>query len=227
MSTTWNLTREQIATKALRKVGALAANETPQDVDLVLVYDELDSILKELPIHGYAWPRTVSGQAALTLTLNDQTTNLPADYYGGAMITYPDASGNEIELPLVTLVRWNQIKQKTLTGVYPQLGFIDHFNVLWTYPIQTATLNAKLVYEQVIDDTVAATQTSLKAAWMYGLIRGVAACIGDDFGVDEVKINRWQQIWVARRELNIMADTYPMDNRMTVDDGCYEHPRSF
>lgn len=219
MSTTWNLTRLQIATKALQKVGTLARNETPDQDDLDIVYDALDALLKELPIYGYTWPRLASGQTALPLVAATQATNLPADYYpGSAIVSFLDASGNEIPLRLAPLAEWNAIVRKTDAAAYPTLGYIDNFNVLRTWPVQTATLAGKLVYQKVIDDGVTASPTGLAQIWLKGLVYGVSETIGDEFGATEAQMVRWLGKWIEARSLCIANQSFPGPASMTVSD---------
>lgn len=220
MSTTWNLTRLQIATKALQKLGTLARGETPDPDDLQLVYDGLDALLKELPIYGYSWPRLASGQTALPLVAATQATNLPADYYpGSAIVSYLDAAGNEQPLRLVTLAEWNALERKTDTAPYPELGYIDNFNVLRTWPVQTVTRAGKLVYQRVISDTVTAATTDLSQIWMKGLVFGVAENVGDEFGATADQMQRWGMKWMEARTLCIMNQTFPGPACISVDDG--------
>jgi hypothetical protein len=218
MSTSWNLTRAQIGAKVLQKVGTLARGETPDQDDLEIVYDALDALLKALPIFGYAWPRLASGQTALPLVAATQQTTLPADYYGGAVISYLDASGNEVPLPLVPFAEWNAIVRKTDTAAYPLLGYLDNFNVLRTWPVQTVTRAGKLVYQKVIDDTVTGNVTGLTQIWLQGLIYGLAAEVGDEFGATEMQIKRWGEKWASHRTLCIMNQSYPQVEAVTVRD---------
>jgi hypothetical protein len=218
MSTTWNLTRAQIGAKVLQKVGTLARGETPDQDDLEIVYDALDALLKALPIFGYAWPRLAAGQTALPLVAATQQTTLPADYYGGAVISYLDASGNEVPLPLVPLAEWNAIVRKTDTAAYPLIGYLDNFNVLRTWPIQTVTRAGELVYQRVIDDGVTASPTGLAQIWLQGLIYGVAHEVGDEFGATEIQIKRWGEKWASHRTLCIMNQSYPQADSVTVRD---------
>ncbi len=220
MATSWNLTRLQIATKVLQKLGTLARGETPDPDDSELVYDQLDMLLKELPIHGYSWPKTVSGQATLLLLAATQATALPADYFPGtAMVSYLDSSSNEVPLDLVTLEQWNKIPRKSEPGDYPRFGYIDNFNVLHTYPVQTAQRTAKLVYQQIADDTTAVGGVDLSQIWLKGLIYGLAAALGDEFGASSDQIIRWEVKWIEARDLCIARDTFPAPPCMSVDDG--------
>ncbi len=220
MSTSWTLTRLQIATKVLQKVGTLARGETPDQDDLDIIFDALDALLKELPIYGYAWPRLASGQTALPLVAATQNTNLPADYYpGSGVVSYVDAAGNEKPLRLVALAEWNAIERKTDAAAYPVLGYIDNFNVLRTWPVQTATLAGKLVYQRVISDTITASPTELDVVWLKGLIYGLAESVGDEFGSSESQLKRWAMKWMEARTLCIMGQVMPGPGCISVDDG--------
>lgn len=220
MSTSWNLTRYQIGLRALQKLRVVAGGETPRPEDLGLVYDSLDAILKELPIYGYAWPQMVSGQATLTLLAGVQATTLPTDYYhGSAIVSFIDASGNEQRLRLVTLVEWNDIQRKAYTGAYPEVGYIDNFNVLRTWPVQTVDRVAKLVYQQVIADTVTQEVTGLNQVWLKGIVYAVAEDAGDEFGISRDQMAIWNAKWSEARTRCIMSQTYPSPGQIGVDDG--------
>ena len=217
MSTTWTLTRERIAALALEKCG-YEPGVTADSAHTAIALEALDGLLKELPLYGYSWPKTVAGQAALTLTAATQQTSLPADYYGQPIITFVDASTYEIPLKLVTLPEWMAISNKSATASYPTMGFIDRSDVLWTWPIQTANVSAKISYQQIIDDTAASTAPDVGSTWHLALATGVASEIGDIFGVPASTLQRWEQKWANKRALNIMNQHYPPIDRMTVED---------
>ncbi len=220
MSTSWNLTRTQLATKVLQKVGTLARNETPDPDDLVLIYDALDALLKELPIYGYSWPALASGQTNLALLAGVQSTPLPIDYYpGSAAINYVDASGQEAHLELITLERWNSIAKKDETAPYPLVGYIDNFNVLRTWPIQNVTRVGKLVYQRVISDTQTVGNLDLTQIWLKGLVYGVAESVGDEFGATDTQILRWGGKWAEARALCIAKETFPSPACISTADG--------
>lgn len=218
MPTTWNLTREQIAHSALRKVGNIARGATPNADDLAIAYQALDGILKELPIYGYSWPQTVIAPAALVLSAGVATVNLPADYYGNAMLNYLDASGNELPLPLLSQAEWNAIPRKTEAAAYPRFGYIDRANVLHVWPVQTANVSARLTYQQVLADTAPNTVSGVDQTMVRGLTYAVAEAIGDDFNATSEQMARWAAIWAERRALGVMGRTYPSPGRITVDD---------
>lgn len=216
MSVTWSLTRERICDKALEKCKRLGVGRTVSGDDRALCLEALDGILKNLHWYGYSWPKTQSGSQALTI--NSQTTTLPTDFYTGAMLTYTDASGNEIGLPFVTPEQWKSIVLKTTTATYPDRAHIDNFNVLWVYPVPTAALAAKLYYQKVISDSVASTKPDVDSPWLLGLAYGVAAEVGDEFGVDEKKLARFEAKWREQRALGIMNESPPGPDRIEVSD---------
>lgn len=214
----FSLTREKIAKKALQKLGVLDAVEAPDAADQKHAIDALDMLLKELPWHGYHWPKIVSGQASLTFTAATQTVNLPADYVNNAMITYVDASGNEVPLELLTLDKWNAIIRKTDAAEYPTHGFIDNFDVLWLWPVQTANVAGLLVYQQAIDDTTNNTTPDMAVDASRTMIYGIASEIGPDFGTDPVLQNLIDGRWDTLKALLISNQRFPEFDSVTVDD---------
>lgn len=216
MTVTWSLTRERICDKALEKCGRLGVGRTVSADDRNLCLEALDGLLKNLHWYGFSWPKTVSGSTSLSVST--QTTSLPSDFYTGAMLTYVDTSGNEIGVPLVTPEHWKSLTLKTTAGTYPDRAYIDNFNVLWVYPVPTAALTMKLYYQKVISDSVASTKPDLDSPWYLALAYGVAAEIGDEFGVDPKKLARFEVKWREQRTLGIMNETPPGPDRIEVSD---------
>lgn len=227
MTTTWNLTREQIGKAALRKVGNLARGATPRQDDLQICYDALDGILKELPIYGYSWPQIAPAQAVVTLVAATATATLPTDYYGNPILTYLDAGGNEVPLPLLSLAEWNDIIRKTDPAAYPQFGYIGPDNVLHVWPVQTANVSARLVYQKILSDTSPTAISGIDQTMVNGLVYGVAFAISDEFPSEPEKVARWGALWAERRTLGIMTRTYASPGRITVDDDCYPSHTTF
>src|SRR6266850_1922433 len=219
MSVTWSLTRERICDKALEKCQRLGIGRTVSGDDRNLCLEALDSVLKNLLWRGYSWPKTASGNSTLTLTNNLPSVVLPADYYTGAHVNYVDASGNEVPLPSpITREEWASIPLKTTLASYPQKVYIDNFNVLFPYPRTNQAVTLNLYYQKVIDDSAASSQTNLDSPWMMGLAYGVAAEVGDEFGVPLPKLQRFEAKWERQLNLGIMNESPPGPDRMTVSD---------
>lgn len=218
MTITWNLLRERVASKALEKCLVTGAMESPDTSDMNLALEALDGVIKNLLWYGYSWPKTVSGSTALTAVANVQTVTLPTDFYTGAGFKYVDASGNEVWLPIQSTQQWREIVKKNSTAVYPDRVYVDNFNVLWTYPIQTANLTINCYYQAVVADTTVNANTPLDSPWMLGLVYAVAAEIGSEFNMPTEKLQYFEAKWAAQRTLGIMVEGGPLPDRITVSD---------
>lgn len=214
----WSLTRERICDKALEKCGRLGVGESVASEDRNLCLEALDSILKNLLWRGYSWPKTLSSHTTLAFTTGLTFKALPQDFYTGAQIAYVDASGNEIPIPLVTTSEWNSIVLKSQQAQYPDRGYIDNFNVLWLWPVVNAALTINLYYQKVILDSVAQSSIDMDSPWMLGIVYGVAAEIGDEFGVSEKKLARFETKWREQMALGIMNEAPTGLDRITVSD---------
>jgi len=213
MATVWSLTRERIADKALGKCGVLGVGKTPSDEDRTLALEALDAILKELPLYGYVWPKVNTAQTDLTLNANTSptgvpdanATTLPTDVYALINIMMVNADGNEYELYPMTLLEWEAVADKDLTADYPTHYYLGPDQRLWTWPIQTSNRTAKVRYQRIIDDTVSGQAPDIGVPWIRGLIKGIAAEIGDEFGVPASDIQRWESSWIETRTRGISA----------------------
>ena len=226
MATAWTLTRERLADKSLEHCGVLGVGKVPAYEDRGLALETLDGMLKELPIYGYSWPKVANAQASLSLVAATNPTALPSDYYGSLMPNLLDfyksaisglavsgiaisglsSDGDESPFRLITLSEWNAISDKDYAAEYPDRGYIDPSRKLWTWPVQSATRTLKVFYQKVIDDTVASASPDISVPFLMGLAYGIAANIGDAFGVAEKKLQRFEAKWSVARGRGINAD---------------------
>lgn len=215
----WSLTRERICDKALEKCGRLGIGRTVNADDRNLCLEALDSILKNLLWYGYSWPKLASGSSPLVLTAGLASIALPTDFYSSEHINYVDTSGNEVPLPpAITREEWASIPLKTTQASYPQKVYIDNFHVLFPWPRTNQSVTLNVYYQKVILDSVASSAVDLDSPWILGLVYGVAAEIGDEFGVDPKKVARFEVKWREERALGIMNEAPPGPDRMTVSD---------
>lgn len=220
MTVAWTLTRERIAAKAMEKCRRLAAGQTPSAEDQNLCLEALDGILKELPLYGYTWPKVSATQGSITLATATSPTSLPADYFNGQnpQINWIDASGNEIPLKMLTLPEWNAVAQKTQAANYPEYGYISPDGKLWTWPVQNQNVSAKMFYQKVVDDSVSGQPPDISQPWILGLVYGVAAEVGDEFGVGDADKLRFEAKWVERRTRGMNAVTSRAPLTVEADD---------
>lgn len=215
----WSLTRERICDKALEKCQRLGIGRPASAADRSLCLEALDSILKNLLWYGMSWPKTASAFTTLSLTSGLTSIALPQDYYTGERLNYVDASGNEVPLPLpITAEEWRLIPNKSTQAAYPIKVFVDNLHKLWPWPVTNQAVTLNLYYQKVMLDSVAATAVDLDSPWILGLVYGVAAEIGDEFGVSEKKIARFEAKWREQRTLGIMNECPSGPDRVTVSD---------
>lgn len=218
MTTSWTLTRERICDKALEKCQRLGVGRAVSADDRALCLEALDGILKNLMWYGLSWPKTTSGATTLAIGAGTQTTSLPTDYYTGAMLKYVDASGQEQPLRVATTEEWDAIQLKSTQQPYPDRCYIDNFNVVWFYPVPSISLAVNLYYQKVIDDTVAGQAPDLDSPWLIGLPYGVAAEVGDEFGVKPDRLARFEAKWAVHRDRGIRNEAPPGPDRVQVSD---------
>lgn len=217
----WTLTRERIADKALEKCGRLGVGRIVSADDRNLCLEALDGILKNLLWYGYSWPKTISAFTALSCLATVASKTLPQDFYGGATFKYVDASGNEVPLPLMSTEQWRAITLKSGTNAqaaYPYRVYVDNFNVLWLNPIPNQNITINCYYQKVTADSTVGASVDLDSPWMLGLVYGVSCEVGDEFNVDDKKMQRFELKWREQRALGIMNETSPGPDRVTVSD---------
>lgn len=214
----WRLIREEIADSALRKLRKLGAGENAAPEDRVLALNALDSVLKNLAWRGYDWPKTLSGSASLSFGANAISQALPADFYNPIAFNYLDTSGNEVPLKPMTTKEYDSITVKTTAGI-PSQYYIDNFNVIFLWPVNTVAQTIKAYYRKIILDTVAQGAVDLDSPWMLGLPYGVACELVDDFVImDNALISRIETKWREQVKLGVQHESQAYPLQMTVND---------
>jgi len=215
----WTLLRERIADKGLEKAGRLGVGQPVAAEDRNLCLEALDSILKNLPVHGYKWPKTISGSYAAVFPINTNSATLPQDFYNLISMNYVDASGNERFIFPATTREWNDTTNKGSNGGDPFRAYIDNFNVLHIWPEPTDTpVTINVYYQQVILDSQPNSQVDLDAPWMLALPYGIAAEVGEEFELSDAKIKRLTAKWTYERNMLIQHEGPNSVNQVSVDD---------
>ena len=218
MTTTWTQTREQIADRVMMKCGRLAAGESADADDRALVLTALDSVLKNLAWRGFVWPKTASSSSTLTLTAATQNVTVPSDFYELNALNYVNAAGQESPIFMIDFPTYKAIPNKAQSATYPIQAYLDNFNVLWVWPVQSANVSAKLYYQKIINDTVSNSVIDLDSPWMLGIIYGVSAEVGDEFGVPAQKMARFEAKWAMQLALGVQNEAAPAPDRVLMDD---------
>jgi hypothetical protein len=163
VSTSFTRTREQLRSMVLRKLGVVGAATSVVSADADIVYEAIDLRLKEMHRLGVFW---------LKMTVTDGSTDEPVEIIGKpeyAAIELKNDSG------LPTKAIWKGSTE-----------FILH-------PVPITSSTVKLVYEKIADDTTAGSAADVDVSMMRHLKDIIAYDVGDDFGMDEGRMQRFQR----------------------------------
>lgn len=101
----------------------------------------------------------------------------------------------------------------------PDKGYIDaQVDRIFLHPIPNRDGLIRVSYAAVIDDTVAGQQPDVTVPWILGLAYGIAAEIGDEFGVADNKLTRFEGKWAEARGRGIIFDIDQGTIQVQVDD---------
>lgn len=186
----WSLTAQQICEDALGHMGVAASGETVNAADLQTALRALNAVLKELPLHGYHWPK-LSDETALTW--GGQSVALPADYYGSPVV-WKTVEGGRAPLAQIPHATWIAMADRFTATGEPTHFYVAPDSTLYFYPAPTEDPAAYVQYQRVVEDAAATVDVlqTLHNALGYG----VANELGLKYGVpqgDRLEIaTRWR-----------------------------------
>lgn len=193
---TFNVTRDQLITGALRMIGAIAQGETPTATQVTEAAEALNMMVKAYEADGMPlWGIT---EASITLTSNTNHYNIGT----GKTINIPKPlkviqawnrdlnSSVDIPMRILTRQEYNILGNKTTTGNPIQIFYepLLDYGVLHVFPTPDATsaTNNKiyLVYQRPFEDFINSTDTpDFPQEWLEALKYGLAARLAPEYGV--------------------------------------------
>lgn len=217
MTTAWALKAQEVCEVAFQLLGRAEPGDFPSGSEMCTLLRALDTVLKELPLAGYIWPK-LTDETALAW-VSGQTISLPADYFGQAAVWRTDsATGRRIELAQIAHGRWIEQLDRTAQGT-PTHFYLSPANVLYLFPVPTIDPGVYLQYQKIIDDVDAQTVPNVPQFWLGALPYGVADETSLIFAKDKpslrLEINgRW-----LKKRTAALAYTMPNEDvNMTVAD---------
>lgn len=199
MTTAFTRTRNQLATKVLSKVIQSGAT-TPTSADAALVYEAIDLRLKEMHKLGVFWRKVNKTPLSFTITANTSSASASADVLFPVAMHVTDNSV-DVKVEIIGINEYSSIGNKADTGTPTKVLWNGSAEFIF-WPVPTSNMTAKLTYEKIADDTEDATAPDIDVSMMKSLIDIIAFDIGDDFGVNEAKMRRWE-VAAERAERNI------------------------
>lgn len=198
MATSWSMTAREIVLDALSMLGVVGAGESPNGNDYALALRTLDGILKELPLHGYAWPNLSLITATISWSSGAPSyVTAPSDYSHDLFLTRTDASGNFIELTGVQRAAWLAIPNRSATGTYPTHFYEDVDGKVYLWPVPTQNPGLTASYIQKPDDAVLASAPDFPASGALALVWGLAAHLAPHFERDPTP---FAAVWTSKRD---------------------------
>lgn len=196
MSTAWTLAASDICTDALEHLGVIADGETASGGDMQLALKALNGVLKELPLHGYAWP-ALSAEVALTWA-GVQALALPVDYYAYPM-AWKTVNGFKSPLLPIPHAQWVQMTDRTATGTTTHF-YISPAGELLVYPVPDVDPVITLQYQKIVPDAALTTAPVLPQYWLNPLGYGVANELSLKFSLPSDRRVEIAQRWGAKRD---------------------------
>jgi hypothetical protein len=195
--TAWTRTAQQICTDALQHLSVLGSGETASSADMQLALGALDTVLKELPLSGYAWPQ-LSGEVGLTFAAG-QTMDLPDDYYAYP-VAWKTVNGQQSPLTQIAHAAWVQMPNRAATGDAVTHFYISPAGQFYTWPVVAVDPVITLQYQRVVSDASATASTDLPQYWIGPLGYGVANELALKYGIPQATRVEIAQRWAAKRD---------------------------
>ena len=192
MTVSFTRTREQLRSMVLRKLGVIGASTSVVSADADIVYEAIDLRLKEMHRKGIFWRKVDKVPATFSVT-----AGVASAHYGTNDVLFPihmTVVNTSIDDPLEIIgpIEYSRIENKTDQGV-PEKVLWKGSTEFMFYPVPLTSTTVKIVYEKIADDTTAGSAADVEVSMMRWLKDIVAYDIGDDFGMDEGRMQRFQK----------------------------------
>ena len=224
MSTTFTRTREQLRSMVLRKLGVIGAATSVVSVDADIVYEAIDLRLKEFHRLGIYWRKVDEIPVVFSVASAVASAHvLTTDIQFPIILTIRDGSSDD-PVEIVGTIEWAKIPDKTRTGT-PEKALWAGSDEFMFYPVPITSTTARLTYERIANDTTAGSAVDAEVSMMRWLKDVIAYDIGDDFGMDEQRMQRFmKEAEIAERNIRKLAVERKNYGPVAVDE--WEYPTS-
>jgi hypothetical protein len=173
----------------LRKLGVMGGATSVVSADADIVYEAIDLRLKELHKKGILWREVDKVPASFAITAGIVSAHASTnDILFPIHMTVTDGSLDE-PLTIIGPIEYSRIENKNDAGLPEKVLWKGSTEfMLWPVPLATSTV--KIVYEKIAEDTTAGAAADVDVSMMRHLKDLIAYDVADDFGVDEMKIQR-------------------------------------
>ena len=189
MTTSFTLTRTQIAQRVLGKVNQIGAI-TASSADADTIYQALDLRLKEIHKQGIFWRKVTTVPVTFSLSAAIATASAGAgEILFPIKVTFTNGA-NDDPVDIIGRVEYAQLEDKARTG-NPEKVMWKGGSEFVFYPVPKSDGTAKLLYEKIADDTSAGAAIDIDVSMIRPMMDLVKYDVADDFGVSEGTQTRW------------------------------------
>lgn len=207
MTTAWTLPAQAIIVDALELIGVLGAGQTASAEDYDRCNTALQNILKELPIHGFSWPKiTAPASALMWSSMLPGQVAMPYDYYGSPVVAFGLSQENK-HLHIIPKAAYDAIPNPAATALHPECIYIAPNNVGYLWPIPTVNPVLSITYQAITNDAVLSMTPDVVQTWTAGLGLWVAYEVAPKFGVDLATRADIERRFMMRRGLMLSHAT--------------------
>lgn len=213
MTTSFTLTRTQIAQRVLGKVLKIGA-VTAASADSDTIYQAIDLRLKEIHKKGIFWRKTTSVPVTFSLGAGINTASAGSgDILFPLKMTFSNGTTDD-PIEIIGRMQYAAIEDKTRTG-NPCYALWKGGSEFILYPVPLSAGTGKLLYEKIIDDTSAGSAIDIDVSMLRPMMDLVKYDVADDYGISEATIQRWmveaKQAELDIRKLSVeRVDTSPV-----------------
>ena len=193
---TFNITRDQLITGALRMLGVVAQGETPTNVQILEAAEALNMLVKAYEADGMPlWGietygiTLVAGQSTYVIGTGQQVS-IPKPLKVIQAWNKVLSSGVDIPMRILTKQEYNVLGNKTTTGNPIQLHYQPKltYGELYVFPVPTSIEQAQnkvyIVYQRPFEDFLnSGDNPDFPQEWLDALKYGLAARLAPEYGV--------------------------------------------
>lgn len=218
MSTSFTRTREELRSMVLRKLGVIGTSTSVVSADANIVYEAIDLRLKEIHRNGVFWRKVDEIPVTFSVSANVASAHIGnTDVLFPLLMTIRDGSVDE-PVEIVGTPEWAKISDKKTTGLPTKALWAGSDEVMF-YPIPTAATTARITYQRIADDTSASAAPDVEVSMIRWVKDIIAYDIGDDFGVDEARMQRFQrEAMTAEKNIRKLAVERKNYGPVTIED---------
>lgn len=212
MAIVWTLSTQEIIRDAVEILAVYGADETISPEDYSTSLRTFQNLLKELPLHGWSWPKITVAPTALTWSaLTPNQVAMPVDYIGVPQIWY-EANSVNVNLEVISKAEYVELLQPDYVELYPKKIYIAPNNVGFLWPVPSADPALQMTYQAIVLDAEQTVTPDVMQSVLGCLTIWLAYELLPKFDVPAAKAADITQRFIAKRGLMLSwaAETAPL-----------------